>query len=84
VERAVTWDRIAADWSQFSGRARARWSDLSDDDLEAIRGDRGELGARIARRYALEKEEADKQIDDWLKEPGVLDDWNDRRPILDM
>ena len=25
-----------------------------------------------------------RQIDDWIKEPGVLDDWNDKRPILDM
>lgn len=80
----MTWDRIGADWNQFVGKAKLRWRDLTDDDLSEVNGRRDELSARIARRYALATEEANRQIDDWLKEPGVLDDWNDTRPILDM
>lgn len=80
----MSWDRIAADWQHFVGRAKLRWRDLTDDELAEVNGRRDELSARIARRYALAQEEADRQIDDWLREPGVLDDWNDRRSILDM
>ena len=38
----------------------------------------------IQQRYEIEKGTADGEIEDWMREPGVLDDWNDRRPILDM
>ena len=29
-------------------------------------------------------DEANRRRRDWIKDPGVLDDWNDTRSILDM
>ena len=80
----MTWDRIEGNWKEFKGRVKEHWGDLSDDDLAVVEGRREELAGRIERRYGIAREEADRQIEDWLREPGVLDDWNDRRAILDM
>jgi uncharacterized protein YjbJ (UPF0337 family) len=80
----MAWDRIQANWKEHRPRLRKRWDKLTDDDLATMTGNRDELSARIQERYRIEREKADRQIDDWMNEPGALDDWNDRRPILDM
>ena len=80
----MSWDRIEGDWKAFRGSAKKRWAELTDDDLDTVAGKRDALAGHIQRRYRIEQEEAHRQIDDWMKEPGVLDDWNDRRSILDL
>jgi uncharacterized protein YjbJ (UPF0337 family) len=80
----MNWDRIEGNWKQVAGSVKERWGELTDDDLQRIEGRREQLVGRLQERYGVAREEADRQIDDWIKEPGVLDDWNDKRPILDM
>jgi uncharacterized protein YjbJ (UPF0337 family) len=80
----MSWDRIEKDWSLFEKRAKTRWDKLTDSDWEGVSGSRDALAERIRLRYGVEKDRADREIEEWMKEPGVLDDWNDRRPILDM
>jgi uncharacterized protein YjbJ (UPF0337 family) len=80
----MSWDVIEGNWKQFKGKVKTQWGKLTDDDLEQIEGRREDLAGRIQKRYGLEKAAAHRQIDDWMREPGVLDDWNDARPILDM
>lgn len=80
----MSWDLVEAGWKQLKGKVQKQWGKLTDDDFDVIAGRREELTGRLQERYAIEKAEADRQIDDWMKEPGVLDDWNDRRAILDM
>jgi uncharacterized protein YjbJ (UPF0337 family) len=80
----MSWERIEGDWKAFRGRVRTRWDKLTEDDLETVAGQKDELAARIQARYGIEREIAHREIDSWLREPGVLDDWNDTRPILDM
>jgi uncharacterized protein YjbJ (UPF0337 family) len=81
---AMSWDRIEGNWKQFMGRVKARWGKLTDDDLTAVQGKREQLAGKIQERYGIAQDEANRQLDDWMKEPGALDDWNDRRAILDM
>jgi uncharacterized protein YjbJ (UPF0337 family) len=80
----MSWDRVESDWLQFTGKVKKRWGDLTDDDLAQAAGRREEFSRRLQARYGIERDVAEDQIDDWLREPGVLDDWNDRKPILDM
>jgi uncharacterized protein YjbJ (UPF0337 family) len=82
--RPMNWDRIEGNWKEFKGKVKERWGKLTDDDLEVVEGRRDQLAGQIRKRYGLAKDEADRQIEDWMREPGVLDDWNDRRAILDM
>ncbi len=80
----MNWDRIEGNWKQVTGSVRERWGKLTDDDVQRIEGKREQLVGRLQERYGIAREEADRQVEDWMREPGALDDWNDRRAILDM
>ncbi len=62
----MNWDQIQGKWKEMSGHMQQKWGKLTDDDLQLVRGDRRELAGRIQNKYGVTKEEADRQIDDWL------------------
>jgi uncharacterized protein YjbJ (UPF0337 family) len=66
MERSGTWDRIAGQWKQFTGDVKNQWGKLTDDELLQINGKREYLAGKIQEKYGIAKEEAERQIDDWL------------------
>ncbi|MGD9740770.1 MAG: CsbD family protein [Bauldia sp.] len=62
----MNWDRIEGNWKQFAGNVREQWGKLTNDDLDMIKGERQKLAGRIQERYGIAKDEAERQIDDWL------------------
>ena len=62
----MNWDQIEGKWKEFTGKAQQQWGKLTDDDLQQAKGDRRELSGKIQSAYGVTKEEADKQIDDWM------------------
>ena len=62
-----TWDRIEGNWKQFTGMIQERWGQLTNDDLEEIKGRREKLEGQIQKRYGIAQQEASGQIDEWLK-----------------
>ena len=66
----MNWDQIPGTWSQIKGAIRQKWGKLTDDDLEVIAGNKDQFVGRIQERYGIAKEEAQRQLDDWLK-PAV-------------
>ena len=63
----MNWDRIQGNWKQFKGKAREQWGKLTDDDLDQVEGQRQQLVGRVQERYGIAKDEAEKQVDTWLK-----------------
>ena len=63
----MNWDQVEGKWKQVKGTAKAKWGKLTDDDLEVIAGDRERLAGKLQERYGIVKEEAEKQIDQWLE-----------------
>ncbi|HVY03231.1 MAG TPA: CsbD family protein [Caulobacterales bacterium] len=63
----MNWDRIEGKWDQFRGRAKQQWAKLTDDDVAQIGGKRTELIGRLQERYGLAKDDAERQIDSWLR-----------------
>jgi uncharacterized protein YjbJ (UPF0337 family) len=59
------WDQIKGNWKQLTGRAREKWDDLTDDDLERIAGNRDMLIGKIQEQYGIGKEEAERQVKDF-------------------
>ena len=62
----MNWDQIEGKWKEFTGKAQQQWGKLTDDDLQQAKGDRRELSGKIQSAYGVTKEEADRQIDDWM------------------
>jgi len=60
-------DTLQGQWKQLVGHVRKQWGKLTDDDLDQIRGDATVLAGKIQERYGRAKDEAQKEVDDFLK-----------------
>ena len=63
----MNWDRVEGNWKTLKGQVQQKWNKLTDDDLDVIEGKRTELAGRLQQRYGYAKDEAEKNIDAWLK-----------------
>lgn len=63
----MNWDQVKGNWKQFQGRAQQTWGKLTDDDLQRIEGEHTELVGKIQERYGIAKEEAERQVDNWMR-----------------
>jgi len=66
----MNWDRIEGNWKQLRGKAQQQWGKLTDDDLTYVKGRRVELVGKIQERYGIAKDEAEKQVDNWMRNVG--------------
>jgi uncharacterized protein YjbJ (UPF0337 family) len=66
-ETTMNWDRLEGNWKQLKGRVQQKWGKLTNDDLNLVEGKRTELVGRIQERYGLQRDEAERQIDSWLR-----------------
>ena len=64
-EEDVNWDTAKGNWKEFTGKVREQWGELTDDDVEQVKGDRDQLAGKIQTRYGVTKEEAHKQVGEW-------------------
>lgn len=62
----MNWDQIEGKWKEFTGHAKAKWGDLSDDEMTEIDGNREALEGKIQAKYGKTKEEAKKEVDDFI------------------
>jgi len=60
-------DRLQGNWKQVKGSVKERWGKLTDDDIDVIDGQRDQLIGRIQERYGIAKDEAQTQVDRWMK-----------------
>jgi uncharacterized protein YjbJ (UPF0337 family) len=63
----MNWDQTKGNWHQIKGKVRTEWGKLTDDDLVAIDGKREQLLGKLQEKYGIAKEEAEKQMDGFLK-----------------
>ena len=62
----MNWDGIEGNWKQFTGQIKAQWGHLTDDDLTVIAGKRDQLAGKLQERYGYAKEQAEKELDDFV------------------
>lgn len=65
-------DQIKGKWTQLSGRIKAQWGKLTEDDLTQIEGDRDDLLGKIQERYGIAKERAEEQIRAFVKSSPII------------
>ena len=62
----MNWDQVEGNWKQVKGQPRAKWGDLTDDDIDSVDGRRDMLVGKIQERYSKARAEAEKAVDDWI------------------
>ena len=78
----MDWERISANWMHWKGRIRERWGRLTDDQLDAVAGERARLVGRIEQAYGLAPVEAERQLRNWERNLAV-DDFDENDLVLD-
>jgi uncharacterized protein YjbJ (UPF0337 family) len=64
----MNWDQVAGNWKQMTGKVKAKWGKLTDDDLTFIDGKRTQFIGRLQERYGIAKDDAERRLDTWLTE----------------
>jgi uncharacterized protein YjbJ (UPF0337 family) len=67
LEDVMNEDQIKGSWNEFKGKVKEQWGKLTDDDLLQIEGDQDQLIGQVQRRYGIAREEAEKQVRDFMR-----------------
>jgi len=62
----MNWDRIQGEWKQLASQVKAKWAKLTDEDLKTIAAKKDALVGKVQERYGVLRDEAEKQVDEWL------------------
>ncbi|MCA0273363.1 MAG: CsbD family protein [Proteobacteria bacterium] len=63
----MNWDQIAGSWKEMKGRAKEKWGELTNDDLDRIEGKHDQMVGLLQRKYGYAKEKAEQEIDSWTR-----------------
>lgn len=62
----MNWDQIEGNWKEFKGKAQAQWGKLTDDEIDRVDGRRTELAGLIQQKYGKTREEAEREVNQWM------------------
>jgi uncharacterized protein YjbJ (UPF0337 family) len=65
--RSKAWNKVSGNWKRMKGSVKERWGKLTHDEIQEAQGRREALNGFIQSRYGIDRESADRQIDNWLK-----------------
>jgi len=57
--------RIKGNWNELKGKAKEKWGELTDDELDKIDGNADQLVGAIQKRYGRSIEEAKREVKNW-------------------
>jgi uncharacterized protein YjbJ (UPF0337 family) len=60
-------DVLQGKWKQLRGQIQKQWGDLTDSDLDRIKGTRTEFEGLLQERYGYTKDRAKTEVDNFLK-----------------
>ena len=62
----MTDDRLEGKWKEAVGYIKKQWGEITDQDLEKIKGNKDQLIGMIQNKYGETKEAIENKINDWL------------------
>ena len=63
----MNWTQVKTNWGQVRLRMHLRWAKLTNEDLDAIEGDRDKLVAHLRVRYAVDGTKAEREADAFIR-----------------
>ncbi len=61
-------DILQGKWHELKGQVKQQWGKLTDDDMAKLTGKSEELSGVLQQRYGYAKEQAEKEINNWLRD----------------
>ncbi len=62
----MNWDVMKGQWNQMTGKIKAKWGKLTDDDLTTIAGKKDQFIGKLQERYGYKKDQAEREVDNFL------------------
>jgi uncharacterized protein YjbJ (UPF0337 family) len=75
----MNWDQVEGKWKQYKGQLQTKWGKLTDSDFDVIQGNRQQLVGKIQEYYGVTKENAEKQIEDFVNSLPVSQTADDEK-----
>ena len=63
----MNWDQLQGQWKQLAGKLRSKWAKLTDDDWSLIGSKKDQLLGKLQERCGYKKDQAEKEVDDFIK-----------------
>ncbi|RWR51847.1 CsbD family protein [Sinirhodobacter ferrireducens] len=60
-------DMLEGKWKEIKGSVRAKWGELTDDEVEQVAGNTERLAGLIQQKYGRSKEEAKREVNDFIE-----------------
>ena len=57
---------MQAKWKQLRGKAKEKWGELSDDDLDKVEGQFDQLVGVVQEKYEMTRSKAEAEVNDFL------------------
>ena len=73
----MNWDQVEGKWKQYKGSFKEKWGKLTDNDLDVIAGKRDQLVGRIQEAYGMTKEQAQREVEDYVRSMPAATDIDD-------
>jgi uncharacterized protein YjbJ (UPF0337 family) len=64
-------DQLEGSWKQLVGTVRSKWGELTDNDVQEVKGDYEKLQGKLQERYGYTKDRAQREVDEWLTSAQV-------------
>jgi uncharacterized protein YjbJ (UPF0337 family) len=58
---------MEAQWHQIKGLIKQKWNNLTDDEIEAMKGNKEQLVGKVMSKFDMTKEEAEKEVNRFWK-----------------
>jgi uncharacterized protein YjbJ (UPF0337 family) len=71
MKELVNENILEGKWNQIKGKIKQQWGELTDDDIDRIRGNRTEMIGVLQEKYDISQDEAERELDEFL---AALDD----------
>lgn len=59
-------DTLKGKWKQMVGSAKQSFGEFTDDELMEMEGDRDKFIGKVQEKYGIEKDEAERRVDEFL------------------
>jgi len=66
MKELVNENILEGKWNQIKGKIKQQWGELTDDDIDRIRGNRTEMIGVLQEKYGKSQAEAERELDEFL------------------